>query len=78
MGFSQRRVRRSRPRTGGVFVVESLEVRTLLSGSTETFNLPALSDLIAQAERGTDTRRPRSRGCSNLWNHSSRAVRWLI
>ena len=55
MGIDRKRAQRSRARVGRVFRVEPLEQRALLAASTETFNAPSLSDLIALAHQGQDT-----------------------
>ena len=55
MGLQRKRAQRARVRTSRVFRVESLEQRALLAVSTQTFNAPSLSDLIALAHQGQDT-----------------------
>src|SRR6516165_110738 len=44
-------------RRGRIFLVEALESRQLLSTTTEVFNGPSLSGLIAQAFEGKNTSR---------------------
>jgi len=55
MNFQRNRSLRRRASRNGFFRVESLEARTLLAASTETFSGPSLNDLIALAQEGEDT-----------------------